>query len=113
MAGAQPGARGIGHRSSVAYVALVLNRVGFEHVYAPFASPRFVDFDWQPLGEPRCRPKRERLAGGGHRVAEHVRSRQPTAAARTLKVAYWSAGNALPDRFVYMCGWAPAGQSFQ
>jgi hypothetical protein len=42
--------RGIGHRPSVAYLALVLNRVGFERVYAPLAPPRFDDFDWQPLG---------------------------------------------------------------
>jgi hypothetical protein len=86
-----PALRGIDHPPSVAYLALVLNRVGFEHVHAPLASPRFDDFDWQPLG---TSTSSEMGTSCGRWSSRSTLDRQPTAAARTLKAAYWPAGKA-------------------
>lgn len=45
--------RGLGHRPSPSYVVMVLNRIGFEHIYRPRLPPIHpdFDFDWRDSGE--------------------------------------------------------------
>jgi SAM-dependent methyltransferase len=42
--------RGIANRPSVSYLAMVLNRIGFDHVYAPLEVPQFPDYQFEKLG---------------------------------------------------------------
>jgi SAM-dependent methyltransferase len=42
--------RGIANRPSVSYLAMALNRIGFDHVYAPHDRPKFPDYEFEPLG---------------------------------------------------------------
>ena len=42
--------RGIANRPSVSYLAMALNRVGFDHVYVPHDRPHFPDYEFEPLG---------------------------------------------------------------
>ena len=41
--------RGIAHRPSPSYLALALNRIGFEHVYAATEPPDHPDFKFASL----------------------------------------------------------------
>ncbi|MCU1390643.1 MAG: methyltransferase FkbM family [Ilumatobacteraceae bacterium] len=43
--------RGLAHRPSSSYLALALNRIGFDHVYAAVERPDFPDFIWTPVGD--------------------------------------------------------------
>ena len=43
--------RGLAHRPSASYVALALNRIGFEHVYVAVQSPDFPDYVWTPSAD--------------------------------------------------------------
>ena len=42
--------RGIANRPSISFLAMALNRIGFDHVYAPHSRPQFPDYDFEPLG---------------------------------------------------------------
>jgi hypothetical protein len=41
---------GIANRPSISYLAMALNRIGFDHVYAPHSLPQFPDYDFEPVG---------------------------------------------------------------
>lgn len=43
--------RGIAHRPSPAYVALALNRIGFDHVYTPLEAPEHPDYRFDAKGD--------------------------------------------------------------
>ena len=43
--------RGIAHRPSSSYLALALNRIGFEHIYAAVPGPEHPDYIWTPCGD--------------------------------------------------------------
>jgi SAM-dependent methyltransferase len=43
--------RGLAHRPSASYLALALNRIGFEHIYAATTRPEFPDYIWTPCGD--------------------------------------------------------------
>ena len=43
--------RGLAHRPSASYVALALNRIGFDHIYATVPGPAHPDYTWTPLGD--------------------------------------------------------------
>jgi hypothetical protein len=43
--------RGMAHRPSSSYLALALNRIGFEHIYAATERPEYPDYIWTPSGD--------------------------------------------------------------
>jgi SAM-dependent methyltransferase len=43
--------RGLAHRPSSSYLALALNRIGFEHIYAAAERPEYPDYIWAPSGD--------------------------------------------------------------
>jgi SAM-dependent methyltransferase len=43
--------RGMAHRPSSSYIALALNRIGFEHIYAAAQRPEHPDYIWTPSGD--------------------------------------------------------------
>jgi SAM-dependent methyltransferase len=42
---------GLAHRPSPSYLALALNRIGFEHIYAAKERPDYPDYSWTPSGD--------------------------------------------------------------
>jgi SAM-dependent methyltransferase len=43
--------RGVAHRPSPSYVALALNRIGFEHVYGPTRPPAHPEYEFEFIGD--------------------------------------------------------------
>ena len=43
--------RGIAHRPSSSYLALALNRIGFDYIYAATGRPEYPDYIWTPSGD--------------------------------------------------------------
>ena len=46
--------RGLAHRPSASYLALALNRIGFEYIYATAQRPEYPDYIWTPSGDGAC-----------------------------------------------------------
>ncbi len=43
--------RGLAHRPSSSYLALALNRIGFEYIYEAAERPEYPDYIWTPAGD--------------------------------------------------------------